>query len=621
MRLLAELQRRNVIRMAGLYLVIAWLIVQVAETLLPAFDVPGWVLRAVILLLAIGFIPALVFSWVFELTPQGLKREDEVQREPHGNLQTARKLDLAVIALLLGIGGLMLWGHLRSGDAPSQASSGAVVVDAAKASEAVVDGPPDKSIAVLPFADFSPGADQQWFADGLAEELLNALARTADLKVASRTASFAFRDSSESPQAIGEALKVAHVLEGSVRRAGGQLRVTAQLIRASDGFHLWSENFDGSVEDAIAIQEQIALKIAQALKTAMDPQALAAMVSAGTRSVEAYEAFLRAGALSAEMMRSADWTFVLDRLAELERAVAIDPGFSRAHGAIASIWLAQLSPARPAFGQTDLPPGALRRRFDLAIEAAIGAARSEAERLDYQAMQAGARVQLSDQIALRQRATAHSPEDALAWRLLGESLVAVGRYPEAREAVLTSVELGLGTARELSQAANLLHRADDAEAAVSLTERALAQPDFVLWDLYQAHRTLLHAGRVEQAAELARSYALRAGGSPSDLIVQLRQACAEGRLADAEAIYAASDTNDSNRWLRLTTLGRDAEARELLRPLDTPDQLYSLASYLINPQFDPGDFPLLADTLARQGIQRPPRPLPYACKQPGEPAP
>ncbi len=145
----------------------------------------------------------------------------------------------------------------------------------------------DKSIAVLPFEDFSPDSDYAWFADGLTEEILNSLARAPDLLVASRTSSFAFRGTTMDVPAIGAQLGVAHILEGSVRRSGDRLRVTAQLIRAADDKHLWSENFDGSSEDSIEIQERIAIEIANALETAMDPEELAKMMSAGTRSVEA----------------------------------------------------------------------------------------------------------------------------------------------------------------------------------------------------------------------------------------------------------------------------------------------------------------------------------------------
>jgi len=149
-----------------------------------------------------------------------------------------------------------------------------------------------KSIAVLPFADFSPDGDQEWFSDGLTEEILYSLARTPDLLVASRTSSFKYKDADEDMPVIAQRLGVEHMLEGSVRRAGHRLRVTAPLIRASDGFHLWSQTYDRSADDVIAIREEIAIEIAQALKTAMDPEALAEMVVAGTRTVKAHEAYV-----------------------------------------------------------------------------------------------------------------------------------------------------------------------------------------------------------------------------------------------------------------------------------------------------------------------------------------
>ena len=287
MTLLKELQRRNVIRVAGLYLVSAWLLVQVADVLLPTFEAPGWVLKSLVLVLAIGFLPALLFSWAFELTPEGLKREHQVDRSTSVTHQTARKLDVAVIVLLLCVGGLLLWTRLRPPAAvvaPAVAAAASAPASAPDKHDAITD----KSIAVLPFADFSRGGDLAWFADGLTEEILNALARTPDLAVSARTSSFKYKGSTLAIPQIARELGVAYVLEGSVRGDANRMRVTAQLIRAHDGFHLWSQTYDRDATDIISIQEDLAREIATVMQTSMDPKALADMAQVGTQSVEAY---------------------------------------------------------------------------------------------------------------------------------------------------------------------------------------------------------------------------------------------------------------------------------------------------------------------------------------------
>ena len=204
--------------------------------------------------------------------------------------------------------------------------------------------PPDspintKSIAVLPFADLSQAQDQHWFADGLAEEILNALVKVPDLSVAARTSSFQYRGSSQSIAQIAKELGVAHVLEGSVRSGGDRIRVTAQLIRASDGFHLWSDTYDRQNADMISIQEDLARNIASVLETSMDPEALEQMAQVGTRSVEAYQAYLRGVQLAAESFSIQDGRKKLrEAFEQLTKALEYDPQFSEAHVRVAEYW-------------------------------------------------------------------------------------------------------------------------------------------------------------------------------------------------------------------------------------------------------------------------------------------
>ncbi|WP_174754939.1 hypothetical protein [Arenimonas daejeonensis] len=249
---------------------------QVAETVLPAFDVPGWVLRAIIILLALGFIPALVFAWVYELTPEGIRREKDVDRSQSIVDQTARKLDIAVIVMLFAVGGLVLWQ--RTAGQGSESIPLASSADApSTARETDADPGPDPgttpgtSIAVLPFVNLSADAANEFFSDGITEEILNALTHIEGLKVAGRTSSFHFKGKNEDLKAIGAALGVAHVLEGSVRRQGDRVRITAQLIKVDDGFHVWSQNYDRTLDDIFAVQDEISTAIAAALESRLMP--------------------------------------------------------------------------------------------------------------------------------------------------------------------------------------------------------------------------------------------------------------------------------------------------------------------------------------------------------------
>ena len=241
MGLIAELRRRNVIRMAGLYLVGGWLLVQVASTLFPAFGVPEGSLRAVVIVLALGFVPALVFAWVYELTPEGLKRDADVPPEASIAPQTGRRMDRMLIAAL--VLALVYFAFDKFVLAPQREAEQTSAARKAGRSEALVESYGEKSIAVLPFVNMSSDAGNEYFSDGLSEELLNLLAKLPELRVIGRTSSFQFKGRNEDLRVIGEKLNVAHILEGSMRKSGEKVRITAQLIKAADGSHLWSETY------------------------------------------------------------------------------------------------------------------------------------------------------------------------------------------------------------------------------------------------------------------------------------------------------------------------------------------------------------------------------------------
>ena len=609
MSFFAELKRRNVIRMAGLYLVGAWLIIQIAETLLPIFDTPGWVLKVLVVLLAIGFLPALVFSWLFELTPDGLKRESEVDRSQSIVDHTARKLDIAVIAMLVIVAVLVVW---RPGASPTgSVPAASVAAPAGEDGEEITD----KTIAVLPFADFSQGADQSWFADGLTEEILNALARTPDLLVSARTSSFKYKGSSLDVPEIAEELGVAHVLEGSVRSGAGRIRVTAQLIRAADGFHLWSQTYDRDVADVISIQEDLAQQIAKAMQTSMDPQALADMAEVGTHSVEAYQAYLRgvAEALTAtpEGQRRAYEHF--------ETARELDPGFAAAHAGAANYWLGQLDPTLTTSSNQGVSGKEMLARFQERIDLAIRHATRDIDRLTSRALKAQLELRFDEAIALHRELVAARPTHPYSLNIILDMLTRSSQ----REAMREPLEQVYARATERPDWANLYlnygHRGPDrslaADRAVELAARWRDDESM----LYQAHRGLLWDGRVDAARTVFERWQQVSSSGQWSAIPPARQASAEGRCDEVERLLdTLSPEQIPERWHVLQLLRRDAEAAEVLMPYERSGNLQALSGFLSYSHFDPAPFPSLLRLLERENVQRPPAvELPFAC-EPGE---
>ena len=264
--LFEELKRRNVIRVAILYVVTAWLMLQAADVGMSALDLPDWTGKFVMFLLALGFPIALIFSWIYELTPEGIKRESEIDRSESITSHTAHRINLTIGVLLVVAIAVVVADRLIEEEPAAQAPA---VVPAAGAPEPAqqVD---DKSVAVLPFANMSGNPDEDYFSDGMTEEILNVLAKSTSLKVAARTSVFKFKGQGGDIRKIGEELGVGHVIEGSVRRDGERIRVTAQLIRVDDGFHVWSETYDRELKSVFAIQDDIARRIAGELQATLE---------------------------------------------------------------------------------------------------------------------------------------------------------------------------------------------------------------------------------------------------------------------------------------------------------------------------------------------------------------
>jgi adenylate cyclase len=543
MSFFTELRRRNVIRMAGLYLVGAWLLIQVAETVLPAFDVPGWVLRAIILLLALGLVPALVFSWLYELTPEGLKRDHDVDPDRSITVQTAHRLDrltlvaLALVVLLIVVDRWLPNADVARRDAAAAPTTQPTVVIAAAE---VAAAPGERSVAVLPFVNMSNDPEQEYFSDGISEELLNRLAKIPDLQVAARTSAFQFKGRNLDVADIGRQLRVAHVLEGSVRKAGARLRITAQLIDSRSGYHLWSETYDRDAADVFRVQDEIAGEIARALKARLGIAAVAS--PAGRADPQAYDDYLLGRSFVArrfvENLESATEAF--------DRAIARDPQFAEAHSGRA---FAQL--LLPQWGSGD-GEGHLREALASAGRA-LAIDPDHAEALMVRGMAAWTGLQAQAARADLERAYALSPNSVDILNIYGDFLHLSGAPGEAervkRAAMLRDP---LAMVHPLNLADIMAAQGRFAES-LELAERAhaLGGGAYALDRIVIAHILLSQPAQaaasteqacaletIERSCSVNRALVLGAQGRTDEALAQLRKLAGQTVLQDG----ALSDT-------------------------------------------------------------------------------
>ena len=308
----AELKRRNVYRVAVAYAVVAWLLIQVSTQVFPFFEVPNWGVRLIVLVIAIGFPIALILAWAFELTPEGIKRAEDVDASTSITRHTGRKLDFLIIAVLLAVITLLITERFR---AHRQFAERDI---------------PGKSIAVLPLENLSDEKGNAFFADGVQDELLTNLSKIKDLKVISRTSVMQYKSGiTRNLREIAQQLGVAHVVEGSVRCAGNHIRVSVQLIDAKNDRHIWAENYDRTLADSLSLQGELATEIATALRASLSPEEKARVETKPTENTDAYFLYLRAR--DPQMRPSA---LLQDKqLAEelYKQAIALDPKFAMAH--------------------------------------------------------------------------------------------------------------------------------------------------------------------------------------------------------------------------------------------------------------------------------------------------
>jgi TolB-like protein/lipoprotein NlpI len=311
-----ELKRRNVFRVGVAYAVVSWILIQVVDVVAPNMALPEWVPGFVILMLVIGAPIALIFAWAYEITPEGLRKTEQVDHSASITPQTGRKIDRLIIGGLTVLVAFLLVDRFLL--APAAGARGGGVAEA--------------SIAVLPFANLSGDPNEEYFSDGISEELLNVLAQIPELRVAARTSSFQFKNDNRDITEIARALNVAHVLEGSVRRDGSNVRITAQLINADDGYHLWSDTYTRDGSDIFAVQDEISGQIVTALREELRLD-LASTVARDvtTENRAAYEAYLRGRHLVVQRTRAT----IEGAAQEFERAIELDPDYAPAHAELA----------------------------------------------------------------------------------------------------------------------------------------------------------------------------------------------------------------------------------------------------------------------------------------------
>jgi TolB-like protein/Tfp pilus assembly protein PilF len=327
----AELKRRNVYKVAVAYAVVAWLLIQAASIFLPAFDAPPWVMKIFIIVIIFGFPVALIFSWAFEITPEGIKLESEIEPAKSIARRTGRKIVAVTIALAVVAAGLFVYQLVRS-TARSHLEGGAPATPDTDGLAGARPSISNKSIAVLPFDNLSRDPDNAYFADGIQDEILSTIGKIGDLKVISRTSTAKYKSRPENLRQVATELGAANVLEGSVQKSGERARIIVQLIDAQSDVHLWSETYDRELKDIFSVESEVAQSIAGALKAKLTPETAQSLDQIPTRDAEAYNLYLKAGYYVREATSgNSDPAIVLPKALDLyAHAIAKDPSFALA---------------------------------------------------------------------------------------------------------------------------------------------------------------------------------------------------------------------------------------------------------------------------------------------------
>lgn len=481
-RFLSELKRRNVLRVAAFYAAAGWLLVQIATQVLPIFDVSAWTLRVIVVAILLGFPFALIFAWLYELTPEGLKRENEIDRAQSIARSTGRKLDRLIIGVLALAVVALLANQFVTHKGRDESALG-------------------KAIAVLPLANDTGDPKNEYFSDGLSEELISALAQIKELKVIGRTSSFHFKNKNEESKVIGAALGVGYLLEGSVRGSGGHMRIAVSLVKALDGTNVWSQIYDRSLSDIFAVQAEIAHSVAGVLKVALLGDNDENPDAPSNQNVDAYTAYLQ-GRYYEQRYTAAD---LRKAIGFYETATRSDPHYALAYSALSKSWWA------------------LGDMTGEGVAEANHLARAAAE-----------------------RAVAEDPKSAEAHAALGQILVSVDRNAKGAEAEYRrAAELAPASPEPKIGLASLLANFGQIEEAVALLQQAVRLDPLATNAHFDLARLLTSLGRYDDAVRSARqAIVLQPGGAGTWEMLAL----VEAKRGDGEAALKAAVQETDPDW-------------------------------------------------------------------------
>jgi len=537
----AELKRRNVYKVAVAYGVVAWLLMQVASQIFPFFDIPNWVVRLVVVLLIIGFPVALIIAWAFEVTPEGIKRTEAADAAGQRSRGVAW-IYVVLIGLALSVG-LFFVGRFTAGRATPRLSEAATAI-------------PEKSIAVLPLVNESGDPKDEYFSDGLSEELIAALAQISGLKVIGRSSSFRFKDRKEEPKKIGEKLGVSTLLDGTVRKQGDRVRIVAALVNTTDGIQLWTRTFDRELKDIFAVQQEIAKAVAESLKvklfgTQENPSQIA------TNNVEAHNAYLQ-GHFHFLRRNVDDYG---KAISYFDRALELDPNYALAYAERAEAWtmIGDLTGQRP----TAYPKARSDAERAVAIAPGLAEARAALGWVRF-----FGEWKFADGLSELKRAKELSPTNPTANDLLARVIVYLGRIDEAERQAREAVELdplSVATQFNLARVLFIAGKLDEADAAGrKLTELQPSSSSSHRWQVLVAVQrgdgeTALREAQLEpndgfRSFELALAYHVlgdrkEADAALADLIAHARDGFAY-QIAQVYAVRGEADK--AFEWLQIS---------------------------------------------------------------------